>query len=286
MEGDFFGYFIEYVFLGAIVGVLSGLFGIGGGLIIVPALVWLFTIQGIQGELVMLMAIATSLATIIVTSIASVYAHHSRHNAVLWDVVWKLVPGLLIGALLGAVVADNLPTDVLRTVFAIFLMGVSLQMWKGNKTSDNTERGPKYPFFLVGGMIGTLSAVLGIGGGTLTVPYLVKKRIAMGNAVAISSACGLPIAIFGTLGYTVLGWNSTALSEPSFGYIYLPAFIGIISASLFCAPIGAKLAHKVPGAKLKRVFAILICIIGIGLIWCNYSDPHSQIRQTVRIMRG
>ena len=89
----------------------------------------------------------------------------------------------------------------------------------------------------------------------------------MGNAVAISSACGLPIAIFGALGYMVLGWNSSELPQPSFGYIYLPAFIGIISASLFCAPVGAKLAHKVPGAKLKRFFAVLVCIIGITLIW-------------------
>ncbi len=261
------GYFIEYFFLGAIAGVISGLFGIGGGLIIVPALVWLFTMQGIQGELVMLMAIATSLATIIVTSMSAAYAHHSQHNAVLWDVVWKLVPGLLVGAILGTVVAGSLPPGVLKTVFAVYLMGVTLQMWKGNKTPDDSEKKQKYLFFIAGAMIGTVSAVLGIGGGTLTVPYLVKNRIAMGNAVAISSACGLPIAIFGTLGYMVLGWNSSELPQPSFGYIYLPAFIGIISASLFCAPVGAKLAHKVPGAKLKRVFAVLVCIIGIKLIW-------------------
>ena len=267
MEGDFFRFFIEYIFLGAIAGVLSGLFGIGGGLVIVPSLVWLYTIQGIQEEFVMLMAVATSLATINVTSLSSVYAHHSRHHAVLWDVVCKLVPGLVIGALLGAVVADSLPTDLLRMVFAVYLMGAGLQIWNTNKTTNNTELGLKYPFVLAGGVIGTLSSVLGIGGGTLTVPYLVRKRIAMGNAVAISSACGLPIALFGTVGYMVLGWNSSELPQPNFGYIYLPAFVGIISASFFCAPVGAKLSHKIPGEKLKRVFAVLIWIIGIKLMW-------------------
>jgi len=266
MEGDFLGYLIGYFCLGAVAGLLSGLFGIGGGLIIVPSLVWLYTMQGIQVERVVLMAIATSLATIIVTSLSSVYAHHSRHNAVLWDVVWKLVPGLLIGAVLGTMVADSLPTDVLRSIFAIYLIGVTLRMWKENNTQDHSKTKPKKPFFLVGSIIGTLSTILGIGGGTLTVPYLVKNRIAMGNAVAISSACGLPIAIFGTLGYTVLGWNNSNLPEPSMGYIYLPAFIGIISTSLFCAPLGAKLAHSVPSTKLKRIFAVLVCIIGIKLI--------------------
>lgn len=267
MEGDLFGYFIGYLLLGSAAGVLSGLFGIGGGLILVPFLAWLYTLQGIGVEYVMRMAVATSLATIIITSLSSVYAHHSRHQAVLWSVVSKMAPGLLVGAILGSVIADNLPNRTLRVVFALYLIFVAVQMWIQQVERSETEIRPKYPFLLTGGVIGMISAILGIGGGTLTVPYLIKSHVPIGNAVAVSSACGLPIATFGALSYTILGWNTAGLPEMSFGYIYLPGFIGVISASFFFAPIGASLAHKVPTDRLKRMFVVLVCIVGIKLIW-------------------
>lgn len=267
MLNSYIEYFIGYILLGSAVGVLSGLFGIGGGIILVPFLTWLFSMQGIASEIVMIMAVATSLATIIITSLSSVYVHHCRHNAVLWDVVLRLAPGLLLGAVLGAVVADNIPAEALRMIFALFLIIITLQMWRSQDESPGLEIRPKYPFFLTGGGIGTVSAILGIGGGTLTVPYLVKSHVPMRNAVAISSACGVPIATFGALSYIALGWNVGELPEMSFGYIYMPAFIGIVSASFFCAPIGAKLAHKIPAVKLKRIFAVFICMVGIKLLF-------------------
>ncbi len=252
--------------LGAVAGLLAGLFGIGGGLIMVPVLAMLFVMQGVASELVMIMAVATSLATIILTALASVNAHH-RLGAVLWDKVLRLSPGIMAGSALGAIIAEQTSGEALRFIFIIYLLYAALQLALQRKPNAGQKPASRFLDHLAGLLIGTLSALIGIGGGTLTVPYLVYFQIPIRNAVAVSSACGLPIAVAGTVSYILLGWRSPLLPEWSLGYIYLPSFIGIVLTSVFTAPIGAKLAGIIPAQKLKRYFALLLLVVAAKLLW-------------------
>lgn len=259
-------FFLASILLGAIAGVMAGLFGIGGGLIIVPVLAILFTAQGFPAELVMIMSVATSLATIIFTSVSSVLAHH-RLGSVLWDRVLILAPGIMVGAAIGAVVADHIAGGVLRFIFIIYLLGVGVQMALQLKPKPGQQQPSKALDLGASGIMGLVSSLLGIGGGTLTVPFLVHFQTPMRNAVAIASACGLPIALVGTVGYALLGKDVSQLPDWSLGYIYMPSFLGIVLTSIYTAPIGANLAHKLPAEKLKRYFSLLLFVMAAKLIW-------------------
>ncbi len=258
--------FLASILLGAASGLLAGLFGIGGGLIIVPVLAILFAAQGFSSELVMIMSVATSLATIIFTSIASVVAHH-RLNSVLWNKVLNLGPGIMIGAAVGALIANHISGSVLRVIFILYLLVVGMQMALQLKPKPGQQQPSKRLDLAAAGLIGLLSSLLGIGGGTLIVPYLVHYQTPIRNAVAIASACGLPIAVVGTLGYALLGKDASQLPDWSLGYIYIPSFLGIVLTSIFTAPIGAKLAHKLPAEKLKRYFSLLLFVMAAKLLW-------------------
>jgi len=256
-----------YLAFGSLAGVLSGLFGIGGGVVIVPFLVWFFSTRGFPPDSVMIMAVATSLATIVATSISAVYAHH-RLGAIRWDTVFRLAPGILIGSVIGSIIADRLPAHWFKLIFALFLLYVAARLLIDPKTKDGRSRVPNEWVFSAAGLgIGAVSSILGIGGGTLSVPFLVKCRFPIRNAVAISSACGFPIAVAGTLTYIVLGWEKPVLPTWSLGYVYLPAFAGIVATSIPFAPIGAKLAHRLPTRNLRRMFAVVVFVVGVKLLW-------------------
>lgn len=256
---------LAYLGLGAVVGVLAGLLGIGGGLVIVPALFFLFSAQGFSEQIVMHLAVGSSLATVVFTALASSYAHHTR-GAVLWPGVRMLAPGIVLGALGGAAVADSLPTPALRLAFAAFELLVAGQLAFGVRAAP--QRGlPNWAGMTgAGTMIGALSAVLGIGGGTLTVPFLVWCNVGMRAAVATSAACGLPIALAGSLGFATAGWDNSKLPLWASGYVYWPAVLGIAATSVPCAPWGARLAHALPVQTLKRLFAILLAFIGVRML--------------------
>lgn len=256
-----------YLAFGCLAGILSGLFGIGGGVVIVPFLVWQLGAQGFDPKLLMVVAVATSLATIVVTSVSAVHAHH-RRRAVDWPVVGRLSPGILLGSVLGSIVAHHLPVLWFKLVFALFLLFVATRMLAVGK-GDGGGHWRRTGWLLgpAGVVIGSVSAILGIGGGTLSVPLLVKCRYVMREAVAISSACGFPIAVAGTASYMVLGWRHPGLPPESLGYVYLPAFAGIILTSVAFAPLGAKLAHTLPTAKLRRFFSLVLFAIGGKLLW-------------------
>jgi uncharacterized membrane protein YfcA len=250
---------------GALAGLLAGLFGVGGGLVLVPFFVALFAMQGFAETHIMLMAVATSLATIIVTSLASIWAHQ-RLGTLLWDLALRLSPGVFLGGILGALIADDLPAAALRTIFAVFMLYAGMQMALQLKPHADRREPKSRLLAFAGTAIGALAAILGIGGGTLTVPLLVKFNYPMRNAVAVSSACGLPVAISGTISYALLGWQKSGLPDGSLGYVYLPAFFGIIATSILFAPLGAKLAHKLPTQLLKRYFAFLLFIVALKLL--------------------
>ncbi len=257
--------FLYCLSFGGLAGLVAGLFGIGGGIILVPFFLWLFSAKGFSQDLVMHSAVATSLATIIVTAISSVFAHH-KLGSVLWNVVHKLAPGVLIGAVTGAALADKLPTETLRLIFACYLLIVSVEMIFQWRLKAEKQHPSSLMLVISGIAIGALSSVLGIGGGTLTVPLLTKYGFPIRNAVAISSACGLPIAISGSISFALLGLGKTSLPEGSIGYVYWPAFLGIVLTSILMAPVGAKLAHRLPTKILKRIFAGLLFAVSVNML--------------------
>ena len=258
--------FLICLAFGCFSGVLAGLFGLGGGVVLVPFFLIMLDTHGVANDLLMLMAVATSLATIIVTSIAATTMQH-RLGAVIWKYVFNLSFGIIIGVIIGAFVADSLASENMRLIFALYLLYVAVQMAIQSKLEARLKPLSVSVLRASGLGIGFASSVLGIGGGTLTVPLLAKHQMPMRNAVAISSACGLPIAIIGTITYAVLGWQKTGLPEGSVGYVYLPAFAGIVMSSMLTAPLGAKLANKLPTRRLKRYFSLLLFAVAGKLLW-------------------
>jgi uncharacterized membrane protein YfcA len=255
---------LYYLALGAFAGTLAGLFGVGGGLVIVPVLVAIFRAHQLPPEVIVHLAIGTSLATIAITSLSSVYAHH-RHGAVLWPVFTRLTPGIIVGALLGAVIADSLSGFALKRVFGVFELLVAAQLAFGRTPAAHRTLPGPVGSGVAGVMIGTVSAVMGIGGGTLTVPFLAWCNVHLRNAVATAAACGLPIAVAGAAGFMVTGWHATAVPYAS-GYVYWPAFGGIVLASVVFAPVGARLTHRLPVATLRRFFAVFLAGLGIRML--------------------
>ena len=259
---------IIYLAIGAIAGFAAGLFGVGGGLIIVPILYVVFTQLHYDPAVIMHMALGTSLATIIVTSISSVMAHHKR-GAVLWQVFRNLAPGLVIGSFLGAGIADLLSGQNLQIIIGIFAIWVAYRMFKGaNVLVDETRHLPSAPLqMLAGGGIGIASAIFGIGGGSLTVPYLNRNGVVMQKAVATSAACGLPIAVAGAVGFMWFGVKQHVHVPNAIGYIHIYAFFGISLMSFVTAKLGAKVAHMLSPAMLKKCFACLLTVVGSYFIY-------------------
>lgn len=257
--------FLLYIGLGVFAGVAAGLFGIGGGLLIVPALAAIFTYLGFDQTAIMHLAIGTSLASIIFTSISSVLAHHKK-GAVMWPTVFKLAPGILIGATAGGLIADYIPTKGLQWFFGIFELYVAIQMTFNFKPEPSRQL-PATPGTLAsGGIIGMISSLVGIGGGTLTVPFLMWCNTTIHKAIATSAACGLPIALAGTLGFVISGWGEANLPEQVIGFVHLPSLLGIVCASVLFAPLGAKLAHALPVQQLKRSFAVLLYVLAFYML--------------------
>ena len=259
--------FISYIGLGFVAGFVAGLLGVGGGLIIVPVLILIFQSNNFNHDIIVHMAIGTSLATIIFTSLSSIYAHHFRHKAVLWDVVMQLTPGIIVGALLGAILADFISAKNLQQFFGFFELAVAAQMAFNIKASAARTLPGYKGIFSTGSGIGFISSIVGIGGGTLTVPFLTWCNVKMQYAVATSSACGLPIAVAGCIGFVLMGWNETTLPAYSLGYIYWPAFFSIVLSSMLIAPVGAWFAHRLSAAKLKRFFSIVLFSLGIKMLF-------------------
>lgn len=255
--------------IGAVAGVLAGLLGIGGGAVIVPALIWVLghvaLIGGAgDGSVIPHQAVATSLATVIATGSASTLAHH-RRGAVGWDLVWRLAPGLLIGASIGAAAAAWLPALWLKRLFALFLLYSGLRMITGAARRAERRLPGAGVLTSAASGIGALSALLGIGGGTLVVPFLANRGLIMRRAVATASACGVPLAVAGSIGFVLSGWGMPGRAPHSLGFVYWPAALAIIATSVPLAPVGARLAHRLPTATVKRVFGVLLLLVAAEL---------------------
>lgn len=259
---------ILYLLLGACVGILAGLLGIGGGLVLVAALAWLFPHLGVPAAAAMHAALASSLASIVLTAASSARAHQ-RRSSVLWPTVVWMVPGILLGGWLGSRLAIGLDGRVLRWCVAIYCLIVAVQMLLpktgGRAERAEAPRGPGYA--LAGGVIGGLSAIVGIGGGSLTVPLLVWRGVAPVRAVGTSSACGIFIGLGSALGYALQAPVGALTLPWSVGYVYLPAALGVAVTSVLFAPLGARIAHAINGAALRRVFALFLLLVGAAFAY-------------------
>ena len=254
---------IYLLLLGSGVGLAAGLLGIGGGMVLVPFLTLLLPGVGVPAHLLVHAAIATSMATIIFTSISSMRAHHKR-GAIRWDIVRLIIPGILVGGLLsgGAAFAAISPL-VLALVFSVFVLYTAYTMsWGKPPKAGRTMPGPA-GIVGMGGVIGFVSGLLGAGGGFLSVPFMVRGNIDMRNAVASSAALGFFIAVANSVGYIYSGLSQVQGYPGMLGYIYWPALIFVSATSIFTAPIGASLAHRLPQKVLKRIFAVLLVCIAI-----------------------
>jgi len=248
---------LELIALGLCTGFLAGLLGLGGGMLMVPFLTILLTARGYPDGYTVKMAVATSLATICFTSLSSVRAHHQR-GAVLWPVAVILAPGILVGSFLGSQIAAALPSKTLGWVFAGFVTFSATQMILNRKPKPTRTLPGRGGMFGVGSVIGLLSALVGAGGAFVSVPFMTWCNVPIHKAVATSSALGFPIALAGTVGYLIAGWNLPQMPPGAIGYLFWPGLVVLSIASMATAPLGAKVAHSMDIAPLKRAFAVVL----------------------------
>ena len=263
---------VELATLGLATGFLAGLLGIGGGMLIGPFMTIILSALGVPADLAVKMAIATSMATIMFTSVSSVRAHHKR-GAVRWDIVKGLAPGIVLGGMLASAgVFALLKGSYLAIFFAVFVGFSATQMFLDKKPKPSRQMPGTAGQVAAGGVIGFLSGLVGAGGGFISVPFMVAHNIAIINAVATSAALGFPIALANTAGYVISGASVPNLPAHSLGYVWLPALAVIASCSVLTAPLGATVAHRLPVAKLKKVFALILYGLAGYMLWKGLSS--------------
>lgn len=260
----------SFLALGLAAGVLAGMLGIGGGVVVVPALIWLFHREGLNEQIIPHLAIGTSLATIVFTSLSAIYAQHKR-RAIDWPIVRLLAPATLLGGFASGYLAGFIPAETLKTIFALFLLLIGTQFILNWKPAPHWCLPGRGGLWGAGLSIGALSALLGIGGGNITVPFLHACNLELKRAIAISTALGFPIALFGAAGFVLSGWHNAALPASTLGYVSLPALAAIAGVSILVAPLGVRLSHELPVKKLKQVFGLLVLAISISMLWNGLS---------------
>ena len=254
-----------YLALGAVAGFLAGIFGIGGGVVLVPFLLMLFTLQHFPDQSAMHLALGTSMAVILFTSLASLRKHH-QHGAVNWQVVLTLTPGILLGTALGTLSAASISARGLSIFFALFVYFAAAQILLDLQPHASRQLPGKAGITLFGALTGWLSSLVSIGGGTLVVPFLIWCNVSIRHAIGTSAAVGFPIALGGTLGYIATGWNNETLPAPHLGYVYLPALLWVALASVITAPLGARAAHRIEIKLLRKLFAVLLIVLATKLL--------------------
>lgn len=257
---------LYYLILGLFVGYFSGLLGIGGGLLMVPVLVFLFGAQNFPAENILHLALGTSMATILFTSLSSTWQHHA-HRAVNWGMVRFITPGILLGTAIGALIVGYVGTFYLSIFFVLFVYFAAAQMFIGAKPDATRDHQARIDATVAGMLIGAVSSVVSIGGGVLSVPYLVWHKLPLRNAIATSAALGFPIACGGTLGYIANGYlRGVDLPAYSLGYVYLPVLLWLVIGTMVTAPLGAKATHRLPVNLLRKIFALLLFVLASQML--------------------
>ena len=254
-----------YLAIGAAVGFLAGLLGIGGGMVLVPMLFFVFTAKGFATEHLMHLALATGLATILFTSLSSVRAHH-RHGGVDWAVARAMSPGIMAGSLAAALAAGLIPTRPLAVFFTGFMFYAAAQMFVEVKPKAARQLPGRPGLFAAGAGIGAVSSVLAAGGAFMTIPFLAWCNMPIKRAIGTAAAVGFPIALAGSVGYIVQGMRAQGLPEGTLGYVYVPALALIVAASMPVAPLGARLAYRLPVRRLRVVFSLMLLALALRML--------------------
>ncbi|WP_163936768.1 sulfite exporter TauE/SafE family protein [Paraferrimonas sp. SM1919] len=262
---SFYFILIAGLLLGLFQGFFAGLLGIGGGIIIVPALLYLLPGVNVPAEHVAHMAIATSLASVVVSSTSSVFGHHKRGN-VPWQLGPGLLPGITLGAFSGGFIAELFSSDILQAIFACFLVTMALRMAIPGQPKASAQMPSNLWLAVWTFLIAAFASLMGVGGGILLVPFLVYFSLDLRKALGCSSVCGAIIAFIGAFSYIITGWNEVNLPQYSIGYVYLPILLGLISTSMFTARLGVKAAGLMPVSLLKKIFASFMAIVGFSLL--------------------
>lgn len=257
---------LAYCVLGVGAGVMSGLLGIGGGLVVVPGLAFLFKYSVIPHDLIMKMAVGTSLATMILTSMSAL-REHLRNDIVFWPIFRRLLPGIIVGTILGAIIAHFLNTRILEILFGIFVLFIALRLLFAHQFTGRHELPRQSVMHFVGLIVGTKSGLLGLGGGALTIPFLAYCNVSIRTAVVVSAATSLTVAIIGTISFMINGLQVMHLPAWSMGYVYWPAGLPIMICSLLFTPLGVRLSHYLPTTTLKKIFGVFLLLIGLQMLF-------------------
>jgi uncharacterized protein len=258
-------WWLAYLAIGAAVGFFAGLLGIGGGAVMVPMLVLVFTAQEFPAEHIMHLALGTAMATIMFTSVSSMRAHHA-HDAVDWGVARAMAPGILTGAFCAALVAGFIATRPLAVMFTVLVFYAATQILFDLRPKRTRELPGAAGLFAAGAAIGAVSSLLAAGGAFLCIPFLAWCNVPLRGAIGTAAAVGLPIAVAGTAGYLVQGLHVADLPSATLGYVYLPALGLVVATSMLAAPLGARVAHRVPVKRLRIVFALVLYTLAARML--------------------
>jgi len=258
-------WWVAYLAIGLLAGFLAGLLGIGGGALVVPILVFVFTAQHFPPEHLLHVALGTSMATIVFTSLSSMRAHHA-HGAVDWRIARTLAPGLLAGAFGAALLAGVIPTRPLAMLFTALVLLVGTQLLLDLKPKNKRELPGSVGIFVAGAVIGGVSSLAAAGGAFLAIPFLAWCNVPLRRAIGTASATGFPIALAGSAGFVVQGWGVPGLPQASLGFVYLPALGLVAVMSVLAAPFGARLAHRLPVKRLRMVFALMFYALALRML--------------------
>ena len=258
---------LAYLVTGAVIGLLAGLLGIGGGMTVVPVLAALFSAQQLAPAHVMHLALGTAMASILFTGSSSVRAHH-RLGSVDWGIVRRLAPPMMLGTLLATLGSGWVPQRALALAFAGIVVLAAAQIWTGRKPASGAQGLPgAAALWAVGLGIGLVCGLVSAGGAFLTMPFLLWRGVPVRTAIGTGAALGLPVALLGTAGYVAGGWQVTGLPAGALGFVLLPALLPVVLASMLVAPYGARLAHRLPVAMLRRVFAVVLWLLAAKMVW-------------------
>lgn len=259
-------WFIGYLAIGALMGFFAGMLGIGGGALTVPLVIMLFEAQNLPSEHILHLAVGTAMAAVLFTSVSSLRAH-ARRGAVRWEVFRRITPGILLGGLVGGLIAGALSTRWFALVFTGLVYYAATMLLVEFKPKPSRQLPGTIGMFIAGMAISGLSALVAIGGAVMSIPLMVFCNVPILHAIGTAAAIGFPIALSGTAGYVLSGWNAPGLPPYSLGFVYLPALAGIVLASVLTAPLGAGVAHRVPARRLRQVVALLFYLLATRMLF-------------------
>ncbi len=258
-------WWVAYLAIGTAVGFLAGLLGVGGGMLTVPVLVFVFTAKSFPSEHLMHLSLATAMATIPFTSASSVRAHHVR-NGVDWSVVVGMLPGLATGALLGALVAGAVPSRPLAIFFTVFIFYAALNMFRNVRPQASRQLPGRLGLGVVGTVVSFLASFVAAGAAFMTIPFMTWCNVPMKRAIGTAAALGFPLALASTAGYVYAGWNTAGLPSGTLGFVYLPALVPVVVASMLTAPLGARFSHRLPVRRLRVAFGLLLLALALHML--------------------